>query len=60
MSLMTMAVQEALPLMAAAASENVQLARVSRLEGAAETSAPALRRRDVSAKATMMNVVWKE
>jgi hypothetical protein len=47
-------------LMAVAASENVQLARVSRLDGAADTSAPAPRRREVSVKATMMNVVWKE
>ena len=53
---MTMAEQEALFLMAVAASEKVQLARVSRLEGAAETSAPAPRRREVSVKATMVNV----
>lgn len=57
MSLMTMAVQEDLPLMAAAASVNVQLARASRLAGAADTSAPALRRRELRYIATMMSIV---
>jgi len=46
MSLITMAVQEALFLMAVAASVKVQLARASRLLGAAETNAPAPRRRE--------------
>lgn len=46
MSLITIAEQEVLPLIAAAASENVQLARVSRAVGAAEARAPAPRRRE--------------
>lgn len=60
MSLITMAVQEPLPLMAAAASLNVQVARASRLAGAADTSAPALRRREVRCIATMMSKIKTE
>lgn len=54
MSLMTIAEQDDLPLAAAAASLKVQLARASRLAGAADTSAPAPRRREVSCIATIL------
>jgi hypothetical protein len=54
MPLMTIAEQDALFLMAVAASVNVQLARASRLVGAAYASAPAPRRREVTCMATMM------
>jgi hypothetical protein len=60
MSLIMIVVQEALPEMAAAASVNVQLARASRLAGAAATSAPAPRRREVTCMATMMPVEENE
>lgn len=60
MSLMTIAVQEALFLIAVAASVNVQLARASRLAGAADTSAPAPRRREVSCMATILMLVENE
>jgi hypothetical protein len=60
MPLMTIAEQEALFLMAVAASVNVQLARASRLEGAAYASAPALRRKEVTCIATMMLMCYKE
>tara|TARA_R110002003_G_scaffold20_2_gene1061 strand:- start:15897 stop:16121 length:225 start_codon:yes stop_codon:yes gene_type:complete len=53
MSSMMMVVQDALFLIAVAASVNVQLARASRLAGAADTSAPALRRKEVSCMATI-------
>jgi hypothetical protein len=54
MSLMTIAAQDDLPLIAAAASENVQLARASRFVGDAYASAPALRRREVTCMATIV------
>jgi hypothetical protein len=54
MSLMTIAAQDALALIAAAASENVQLARASRVAGAACASAAAPRTREVICIATMM------
>jgi hypothetical protein len=54
MSLMTIDAQDVLALMAAAASENVQLARASRFAGAAYASAPALRSKEVICMATMM------
>jgi hypothetical protein len=54
MSLMTIAAQDVLPLIAAAASENVQLARASRFVGDAYASAPAPRRREVTCMATIV------
>jgi hypothetical protein len=54
MPLITIVVQDVLPLMAAAASENVQLARASRLAGAAYASALAPRRSEEIWMATMM------
>jgi hypothetical protein len=56
MSLITIAAQLAFPAIAAAASENVQPARASRLAGAAATSAPAPSKRDEVRIATMMSV----
>jgi hypothetical protein len=51
---MTIDAQDVLALMAAAASENVQLAHASRFAGAAYASAPALKRKEVICMATMM------
>ena len=59
MPLMTISVQEALFLIAVAASVKVHPARASRPDGAAETSAPALRSIEVRAYATIVLAVEK-
>lgn len=59
MPLMTMLLQEALFLIAVAASVKVQPSRASRPDGAAATSAPALRSIEVRAYATILLDVGK-
>jgi hypothetical protein len=54
MSLITIEEQDVLPLIAAAASENVQLARLSRAAGAAYARVPAPRRREDICIATIL------